>query len=123
MAVNYSRHITTLPISDCEKHDLIRDVFIEGLTAATIGFRTICANEKLCLHYYMERRDIRFPELALTGAKFTSGYLSAFRRATEYRCLNSVLFPFRILWSVLIEVVGRGLKSMMTGPGKAAYVA
>lgn len=107
MAVNYSRHITTLPIAAVEKRGLIRDVFLDGLTLATIGFRTISANEKLCIHYYMERRDIRLPELAGIGARFTFGYLAAFRRTAEYRTLSGSLFPVTIIWSVFQEVLGR----------------
>jgi glycosyltransferase involved in cell wall biosynthesis len=77
MAINFSRHIQSLPISSPEKRWLIVDRFMQGLMAATVGFRSILANDDLCRHYHMTRRKVGRAEMIRIAIDFYRKFVSA----------------------------------------------
>jgi glycosyltransferase involved in cell wall biosynthesis len=74
MAVNYTRHIESLELSDYDKKKLMMDVFVRGLAAATFGYKSIINNKRLCIHYYMKHRSIGFRELYRISKYFYSKF-------------------------------------------------
>ncbi len=75
MAVNYSKHINSLRLTERERDLLISDVFIHGLISATLGYKFVLSDQKLCTHYYMERRNIKSKELFDIAFSFYTRYI------------------------------------------------
>jgi glycosyltransferase involved in cell wall biosynthesis len=76
LALAYTRHIEQLELTHRDRSRLIGQVFFAELRAATVGYRAVMANERLCIHYRMESRRIGRAELLGTGAGFVRGYFS-----------------------------------------------
>jgi glycosyltransferase involved in cell wall biosynthesis len=77
MAVNFSRQIKTLPISPREKRMLIVERFMQGLLAATVGYKSVMASPELCQHYHVSRRDLRWAELLAIAGRFYRAFVSS----------------------------------------------
>lgn len=75
LAINYATHINTLQLTQHEKKLLICDTFINGLTAATIGYKSVIGNNSMCIHYSMDRRDVDIKELLGIGCSFYKRYV------------------------------------------------
>lgn len=89
LAISYSRHIEQLALSASEKSILKAQVFIAELRAATVGFRAVMRNEKLCVHYRMEPRSISLLEMSRIAISFCAGYL---RKQFSLRNVKFILF-------------------------------
>lgn len=74
LAISFSRHVRQLNLAAAEKSMLTAQVFIRELRAATVGFKAVMGNEKLCIHYRMERRQVTRREMLATGLTFTVSY-------------------------------------------------
>jgi hypothetical protein len=103
LAVSYSSHISTLPLPETQKSRLAVQVFGAELVAATFGYRSVLSNEKLCIHYGMERRQVSQSELFGIAIWFIRSYLAlSFLGRISY----SPRFMCAVLW-----VVGRRVAS------------
>lgn len=103
LAVSYSRHADQLPLPKADRSRLLSQVFSAELRAATLGYRDVMSNERLCIHYRMEPRRIGVLELLGIGATFVRGYFSQrFGRGKG----SAVAF-----FGVLVSHVGRKLVS------------
>jgi len=89
LALSYSRHIEQLELTASAKSMLTAQVFMVELRTATLGFRAVMGNEKLCMHYRMEPRNISPLEMTRIGASFCAGY---FRQQFSRRIAK--LIPF-----------------------------
>ncbi len=69
-AISFVRHIETLHLPPNDRRMLIVDRFIEGLIAATLGYRAIMADAALCSHYYINTRDVGHGEFLKIASKF-----------------------------------------------------
>lgn len=77
LAVNYTKHLNTLPLGLLKKDLLINDIFFNGFDAATIGYKSTLGNKNLCIHYYMESRNIKINELFSIGFNFYKQFISS----------------------------------------------
>lgn len=91
LAVNFEKHIQSLSISKKEKKILIRDSFFRELYAATFGFKNVMGNEKLCIHYRMERRNIAKIELLKIGCSFYNDYVESIIKTKSNSILDNLL--------------------------------
>jgi len=57
-AVNFSKHIMTLPIPAALAKQLVLDRFAQGLRQSTLGYRYVLGNESICEHYHIEARTL-----------------------------------------------------------------
>jgi glycosyltransferase involved in cell wall biosynthesis len=89
MAISFSRHIQKLELSTTEKSMLTAQVFIRELRGATVGFKAVMSNEKLCIHYRMERREVPRSEMLKTGLTFCVRYCR-----TMFANDFAAVFPF-----------------------------
>jgi glycosyltransferase involved in cell wall biosynthesis len=75
LAINFEKHIQSLNISNSQKRKLIKKSFFRELYAATFNFKNVIANEKLCIHYRMQKRSIGKIELLKIGYSFYCDYV------------------------------------------------
>lgn len=76
LALSYSQHVEQLALSPRDKSRLASQIFLAELGAATIGYKTVMSNQRLCIHYRMVPRKIGRVELVRTGLSFVIGYFS-----------------------------------------------
>lgn len=96
LAVNFEKHMQSLSISKNEKKVLIVDSFFRELNAATFGFKEVMKNEKLCVHYRMERREISKMELIKIGFSFYKGYVERVIEAKHMSMLDSTILKLSL---------------------------
>ncbi|MBV5331472.1 glycosyltransferase family 2 protein, partial [bacterium] len=51
LAISYCRHVEQLSLSQGEKSQLLAKLFLSELREATVGYRNVMANERICIHY------------------------------------------------------------------------
>ena len=110
LAINYTNHINTLPLSTREIELLISDIFIHGLISATIGYRSVLKNKGLCIHYYMECRDVKIKELLSIGLNFYTHYVKETVDLWGNSFLDHTKFKLNIISRLGQKIVGRGSK-------------
>ncbi len=97
LAVNFEKHIQSLPLSGCRKKILIRNMFSNQLYLATFGYKNIMGNHKICSHYRMERRHVTKTDLLKIGYLF---YLRFVERVSTGDSLaifgNLLLMPDKV---------------------------
>jgi len=76
LAINYTKHIDTLKLGQHERTLLTIDTFIDGLISTTLGYKAILGNRDLCIHYYMEPREIKTKELFSIGLNYYKQYVT-----------------------------------------------
>ena len=104
LAVSYSRHVEQLPLSQGEKSQLLAQIFFAELRAATVGYRNVMANERLCIHYRTEPRKIGGMEMIRIGVNFTQGYFAQrFGRANR----SALAFTGNMLSHLSRKLAGR----------------
>lgn len=118
MAVNYSKHIDSLDIGTLEKSLLIIDAFLNGIDAATVTYKTILGNKALCVHYFMEPRDIKTAELFTIGYNFYKSFVNRTAELwiEEYNmlCLFKIIIFIRLLGKIML----RSAKLVLRAPSK-----
>lgn len=107
MAVNFSRHILTLPLKNAEKRRLVLDCFYKGLVTATWSYRNTLLDERVCEHYHIATRRIGAIELAGLVLR----YLCDYARAT----LTTPAFQeLRLSRTDLVsEITARGMRALL----------
>jgi glycosyltransferase involved in cell wall biosynthesis len=94
LALAYTRHVEQLALSRDERTKLVGQIFFGELRAATIGYRNVMSNERLCIHYCMDPRRIGHLELLRIGTSFAWCYLSCrvrHHRASSLRVAAGLL--------------------------------
>lgn len=105
LAISYSRHTEQLALSVADRSRLLGQIFFAELRAATMGYRAVMKNERLCIHYCMEPRQIGRLELLHIGATFTRRYF-----AECFRDERRTAFSFV---AILLRHVVRRLKVLI----------
>jgi len=109
LAVNYSKHINTLQIEPRERDLLMLDIFIAGLAAATIGYKSVLRNNDLCIHYFMDTRNIKTKELIAIGYNF-------YQRYTDRKlglCGNNFFKLFKFKTALLFGLLLKALRKLI----------
>lgn len=73
-AVRFSLHILDLPLAINLKRQLVLDRFAQGLAFATIGYRSIMANDAVCDHYHIATRRVGRLELLQIAVDYYRGF-------------------------------------------------
>lgn len=118
LAVNYAKHVSTLRLMPQEKHTLIVDVFIHELAAATKGYQSILSNENLCIHYYMECREIKTRELVNIGINFYRQFVDETKSIVGKGITKQIKFKLHVLFRILQRMVGRIGRNSSKAHGK-----
>lgn len=69
-AINFSRHIQTLPITQAHKNALLVERFVRGVGDATLGYRAIMQSAALCAHYHIAPRHVNVAEMLSIAKEF-----------------------------------------------------
>jgi glycosyltransferase involved in cell wall biosynthesis len=77
LAVSYADHVESLALPVGDKARLIANLFIGELRAATVGYRAVVGNARLCAHYRMAPRAISRKELIAIAYRFFVDYFKA----------------------------------------------
>jgi glycosyltransferase involved in cell wall biosynthesis len=109
LAVNYSKHANSLNLTKWEKHLLFVDIFVRGLSAATLGYRKILSNNALCTHYMMESRLIELPELVDIGIDFSVQYVRNFPSLYRLKFLNRIMFSVHVVARLIVISIRKKL--------------
>ncbi|MCX2582894.1 glycosyltransferase family 2 protein [Pedobacter sp. MR22-3] len=72
----YLNSINGLKLCTADYYRLIKKVFTSGLVAATIGYKSIMANEKVCRHYNISPRTIGMRELINSGKLYLHNFFT-----------------------------------------------
>ena len=107
LAVNYTKHISTLPLTPFERSSLILDTFLHELSAATIGYRSILRNKDLCAHYYMICRDIKIIELFGIGQNFYKQFLLESTTVLGSGFIKPLKFTILVILKLIPKIVSR----------------
>jgi glycosyltransferase involved in cell wall biosynthesis len=110
IAVNYALHIDTLRLRRTEKNLLIVDAFFNGLDAATIGYRSILADEHICSHYYMEPRTVGVGELFEIGTRFYRQFVVRTQDLYKGTFSRPIIITVMITLRVLYKIIYRCLR-------------
>jgi glycosyltransferase involved in cell wall biosynthesis len=94
LAVNFEKHIQSLSISKKIKKKLIVNSFYRELKAATFLFKSVVSDEKLCIHYGMERRKISKYELLKIGLAYYHGYVKRVINSKQLSWFERIQFKF-----------------------------
>lgn len=89
-AINFSRHIGTLPIAPTDKCELVVARLLQGVYAATLGYRALMRNEAICTHYHISTRSIGPGETLVTGAHFVTMF---FAQAVNAQTVGTKALP------------------------------
>lgn len=107
MAINFSRHINTLPLVPQEMESLIIDRFMQGLAAATMGYKSIMRNNELCIHYHIASRDIGKKEMFTTGLNFYKKFLNGVIGISGNNLLAQTKFKLHVLIRLFQKLMRR----------------
>jgi len=107
LLINYTKHMTTLKITVEERDSIVIETFLNGLSAATSGYRSIFRNEDLCTHYCMESRNIGIKELINIGTEFYKVFIRETKDSLGKNRINQFWFEFRIFLDIFLMVARR----------------
>lgn len=107
MAINFSRHINTLPLLLNEKQSLIVDRFMQGLMAATMGYSAIMKNNNLCIHYHTKSRDINRKEMLIIGLNFYKQFLNGAINVSDDSLLAKIKFSWYLFFTLFKKLIRR----------------
>jgi glycosyltransferase involved in cell wall biosynthesis len=110
LAINYTKHISTLQLLTRERDMLIINTFFNGLVAATLGYRTILRSNDLCLHYYMDCREMKIIELISISLNFYKQFVNATKSVWGREFLGRFRFKVRIFVRIFLKMVSRASK-------------
>lgn len=110
MAINYTKHITSLQLAPPEKKLLIIDVFIQQLVAATVGYRAVLRNKDICAHYYMECRDLKLKELFVIGCDLYRYYRNNTKTLWGSNPITQMIFDLKVFQRLCARTIQRILK-------------
>lgn len=110
LAINYTKHISTLSLTQKEKKLLVVDVFLQQIVAATMGYQSILRNKDICLHYYMECRDLKTKELLGIGLKFYRNYRAKTIDIWGSNFITQLAFEPHVFLRLLAKAIRRSIK-------------
>jgi glycosyltransferase involved in cell wall biosynthesis len=76
LALAYTKHIDQLALTPRDRSRLIGHVFLNEFLGATFVYRAVMRNERLCIHYRMDPRRIKYAEMLQIGVDFVRRYFS-----------------------------------------------
>ena len=108
-------HLDTLNFTSEEKNKIIREITGEALLTCTVGYEEVMKNSDICMHYYIESRQVTRKEL-----KRYVGDWDEFIR--ENRFINSnKIFMFRLILHARFKLLYCMLKKMVKNSVKKIY--
>jgi len=110
-AISFARHIETLHLPPNDLRLLTVESFINGLLAATLGYRATMADVSVCSHYHTNPRDVSHGEFLRIASKFYHSFHRDFIASNSSGAFKSGLqFDAQLFLSVtkrLIRKIGR----------------
>ena len=97
LAINYSRHAEQLSLNRINTLRLQAKIFVSELGGATIGYRRIMKNERLCDNYHMKCRKVGYWEILFISTSFIRKY---FTQRFTHKKLIAVIFIFFIIFNL-----------------------
>ena len=94
LAINFKDHIQSLNISEKEKNKLIINSFYRELLEATVGYKFVVGNHKLCIHYRMQEKKLSKIELLQIGMFFFNEYFQKSFDTRKYKFFKKIKLGF-----------------------------
>lgn len=110
LAINFSKHIDTLPLVQKDKDALMVDRFTQGLIAATEGYRSIMKNDKLCIHYHIKSRSVSGKEMLEIAVNFYLKFIKEVVDVPDRTSLSKFKFKTYIFTRLFKKLLQRIIK-------------
>ncbi len=107
MAINFTRHINTLKLPAREKELLIIDRFMQGLVAATMGYKSMMKSNEMCTHYHMESRNVGWKEMFVIGLNFYKQFIKGTRSVWGGNLLTQSKFIIHLSITLFRKAIKR----------------
>ena len=107
LVVNFDVHICSLKITENEKERLRLNSFFRELNHATLGYKFIMNQEDICIHYFMERREIGLRELMYIGVNFYKGYSNKVIKVRYKSLLKQVNFKMKLFGKLGFALINK----------------
>ena len=105
-AINFSHHAEMLPISLSQRNQLVAERFLQGLLAATLGYRSVMSNAQLCTHYHISKRVVGLSEMLSVAIRFHKVFFAAISSGScRPRLLRIAAVHLLIVVAVIRSVV------------------
>lgn len=91
--LTYTENLYSLTLNNIEKKKILKRIFLKGLIASTIDFKSILSDNAICNHYFIKTRKVSFIELIKIAFSFSNSFfkkelpVSFFSKL--YVCLNA----------------------------------
>jgi glycosyltransferase involved in cell wall biosynthesis len=95
LALNFRSHILSLPITKAQKNELIINSFYRELNAAIFFYRQVLGDEKLCIHYQMNKKFIGRLDMLTIAIKFCMNYFKKLRQQENMFILLCKIFKLQ----------------------------
>lgn len=109
LCINYTKHISTLKLTQKERELLAVDVFFQQLTAATIVYQWVLRNKHMRAHYHIDRRDLNTNELFDIGWTFYKQYRVEVIALLRKGFVSQRTFEFYIFMSAIVRIIRRSI--------------
>jgi len=105
LSLSFRKHIQSLAISEVQKNELILDTFYRELKFAVFNYKRVLGNEKLCIHYHMEKRNVgQFEQIAIV-LRFYSNYCKKVKEEqNNFKFLFLVIFRLKSFLGLLYRI-------------------
>lgn len=110
LAINYSKHINTLQLTENERYLLCINVFTNELIASTIGYRSILKNKSLCIHYDMNSENVKINHLISIAKLFYKKYAIEFTNIGIIGVIKKSKFNAYVFSIIFGKIIRRLIK-------------
>lgn len=104
LAINFKDHIQSLNLSQKEKNKLIVNSFYRELLEATVGYKFVISNHKLCIHYQMQQKKLSKKELFEIALFFLNQYFQKSLGNEKYKFLKKIKLSY-LLFTKPIKIL------------------
>lgn len=89
----YSKNLYSLDLTYEEKNIILKKIFLKGLLASTIAFRSILKDMSICNHYFIKTRNVSVLEMIKSAFLFSENFVKSdlpiSRSFKIYICINA----------------------------------
>jgi glycosyltransferase involved in cell wall biosynthesis len=109
MTLKFVKHLDGLALSKFDAIRIEASVFLSGAWAASVGYRYIMANERLCAHYRMAVEKISVLQSLTTSVHFMIDFFIARKSRGLQRMLYAIVIIFWAVWHFSIRVLRKAV--------------
>lgn len=107
LALSFRKHILSLPISSTQKNELIIISFYRELNSAIFFYRQVLGDDKLCVHYHMNKLNVGRIEMFSIGIRFCFHYFKKVNDGQNCLKLFFMFFRFKAILRLIYRLTFR----------------